>query len=665
MRTNIKGLVDTLDLGAYSGLMALFEAISNAVDAFHDRRLGNDKGEIRIRLIYGQDLATQGGDTTPVIDGVDLKDNGIGFGDAQLVSFEEAYTPAKLKVGGKGVGRFTFLKVFKVVSVRSVFEDDSKHYRREFTFSVEKELEGAAARTETTEPIGTTVSLRGMHTKYARSWPREPEVIAQRIVEHFLIAFASRSCPPMYLEAPGSAPIELNDLFERTVQPVIAEIPVSVGKEEFGLQVFRNRDGRASHDLHYCANGREVLGAKLKRLLPELPEKLLDGDGDPYALKVLLTGEYFDRNANQVRTEIAFKPEDGQLDLGGELLGRSEIDAAVSDALRSLLKDELKQTHQEKIDQIEKFVQGAPEYRVLTSEKYRPLIEKRIPPGLPSDKLDEALLHVRREIEDSVRKEERNVAALMERESYEAYESRMKDLIENMNDVGKAKLADYVAHRRTILDLVTQSLKKVRGDKTYPLEKVLHKMIFPMGKRSKDVFAEQQNLWVIDERLCFHTLLTSDKKLNSIPGLEGTSGKEPDIFSWFYDTPIGVSESPESGAIVIIEFKRPMRDDYEADPAQQIISRFVEIRDGNVKDIEGRPVNSTRLRYIGYLIADLTPSLKRQAAFNYHATVDGEGYFKTLTEGNGYVEIISYDKLIKDANQRNRALFEMLGVHKQ
>lgn len=64
------------------------------------------------------------------------------------------------------------------------------------------------------------------------------------------------------------------------------------------------------------------------------------------------------------------------------------------------------------------------------------------------------------------------------------------------------------------------------------------------------------------------------------------------------------------------------------------------------------------------LIADLTPSLKREMRMNYHESIDGEGYFKTLTGGNGYVEIISYDKLLKDAARRNRVLFEKLGLHK-
>jgi hypothetical protein len=38
----------------------------------------------------------------------------------------------------------------------------------------------------------------------------------------------------------------------------------------------------------------------------------------------------------------------------------------------------------------------------------------------------------------------------------------------------------------------------------------------------------------------------------------------------------------------------------------------------------------------------------------YHRSADNEGYFYTLPEGNGYIEIISYDKLLRDAKRRNR-----------
>ncbi len=97
---------------------------------------------------------------------------------------------------------------------------------------------------------------------------------------------------------------------------------------------------------------------------------------------------------------------------------------------------------------------------------------------------------------------------------------------------------------------------------------------------------------------------------------------------------------------------------------QQTIQRFREISDGNLNDIEGRQINLANLRYTGYLIADLKPSLHKQVYGRYYSTTDNEGYFFNLAHGNGYIEIISYDKLVKDAGRRNRILFEKPGVQK-
>lgn len=643
----------------------MFEAISNSMDAIEERHIHKTGGSIKISLVHSQDLLTQAINENAVIDGFDIEDDGIGFDDTHTKYFQEAYTLAKVKMGGKGLGRFTYLKVFSEVSFQSVFEMDGNRYLRKFQFSLDQETEGADKVELTNLPVGTTVSLRGLHSKYLPGWPKELKVVGQRLISHFLIRFAAKSCPPIFLEAPGCAPIDLNLLFQNTVKPHIENISIAIGSYAFQVMVFRNQDPRTRHDLHFCANGREVISYKLRDLLPELPERFVGENQSVYTLKVLVTGSYFDDNVNQMRTDILFQSDAPDLGYDDDLILRHELNKEIASKLRVSLTEDLKTTHIEKLEQIKKFVEKAPEYRVLTHGKHRLRLEQQIPPGLSEDKLDEHLLHLRREIEDSVRKEERDVVALMEKESFETYKMRIQGLIESMNDVGKAKLADYVAHRRIILDLVGNSLKKVQKDSGYPFEKVLHKMIFPMGITSKDIFLEQQNLWLIDERLCFHTLLTSDKKINTIQGLEEVSGKEPDILAFFYDTPIGVAEPENASAgIVIVEFKRPGRDDYNKDPADQIIQRFVEIKDGGVTDIDGRPVNPKNIRYVGYLIADLTPTLKKQVAMRYHETADGEGYFYTLSSGNGYVEIISYDKLVDDAKRRNRILFEKLGLHK-
>lgn len=665
MLTNIRGLVERLSLSAGRGMMPLFEAVSNSMDAIAERPIGSTPGHIRIRLLPLNDLARQAGDDTFKIDGFEIEDNGVGLDPTHMAAFGEAYTRTKLTLGGKGVGRFTFLKVFSDVRIQSVYAKDDSAWKRDFRFTIENDVTGADRIVQTTAQPGTFISMTGLDANYSGAWPNDPEVIAKHIVEHFLIRFASRICPTITLESPTHAPIELKKVFDAAVAPHIEERIFTVAGHEFSIQAFRHRDGRARHAYHLCATGREVASANLKDLLPELPERFVDDQQEPYKLIVLVTGEYLDQHSNQERTTIVFRPE---TDLGMDetLVSRQALNKGIAETLRQVLTADLVTTHDEKIAQIVRFVEQAPEYRVLTHEKYRPLLEKRVEPGLKPEQLDEALLHIKREVEDNVRKELKQVAVLMEKEQFDEYQERIKVLMEEMNDVGKSQLAAYIAQRRIILDLVGNSLKRVQADNKYPFEKVLHKMIFPMGATSKDIFLEQQNLWLIDERLCFHTLLTSDKKLNQIRGLENTSGKEPDILGFFYDTPIGVSEpdSLGSGGVVVVEFKRPGRDDYDRDPTEQIIQRFIEIKQAKIKDIDGRPINPDRLRYTGYLIADLTPSLRNHVMMRFHQTIDNEGYFLTLPGGEGYVEIISYDKLLQDAKRRNRVLFDKLGLHK-
>lgn len=665
MLTNIRGLVNSLKLGHTKGMISLYEAISNAIDAIDDKGTASS-GRIDVRLIRNNDLAAKGSDDLQPIDGFVITDTGVGFTPNHLSSFKEAYTLMKMQAGGKGVGRFTYLKVFSEVSVKSVFLEEGKKRSLSFQFSVEKEVSDEQyADSPEADQTGSVVTVKGMDANFRAGWAKEGDLIAQRIVEHFLSRFAGSTCPPIWLHDAGIAPVDLHQVFKDTIQPHIEEMPVQVGNHTFTTRVFRNANARDKHELSYCAIGREVMSAGLRELIPALPERLLD-EGKKYTLKVLVSGDYLDRNANNERTEIVFNNGEGDLGDDGSRISRQQLDSAVSGKLRDALATDLKSTNEEKFVDISKFVERAPEYQVLLNDKYRKRLEQEIPPGCSPEKLDEHLLHLRRSIEDDVRSQSRKIAELVDTGTFDQYKARMNDLIATMNDVGKSQLACYIAHRRAIIDLLDVSLKKSATDKNYKLEEILHNMIFPMRQTSRDVFQQQQNLWVIDERLCFHSILTSDKKLNSVSGLENTSGKEPDIFAFFYDHPIGVQEIEDSsGAIVIIEFKRPGRDDYKSDPAQQVIQRFVEIKKGNVKDIEGRPVNPTNMRYFGYLIADLTNTLKNQMEMNYLPSIDGEGYFKPLPGGNGYVEIISYKKLLDDAKRRNRVMFEKLGLHKK
>ena len=61
------------------------------------------------------------------------------------------------------------------------------------------------------------------------------------------------------------------------------------------------------------------------------------------------------------------------------------------------------------------------------------------------------------------------------------------------------------------------------------------------------------------------------------------------------------------------------------------------------------------------MIADLTNSLKIDAEnAGLIKTPDGEGYFGYNQPRGAYIEVISYDKLVRDARKRNQILFDKL-----
>jgi hypothetical protein len=196
----------------------------------------------------------------------------------------------------------------------------------------------------------------------------------------------------------------------------------------------------------------------------------------------------------------------------------------------------------------------------------------------------------------------------------------------------------------------------------YQLENSVHQLIFPLRKTSDDVRPDQMNLWILDEKLAYHYYLASDIRFDmqevSLP-----SSDRPDIVI-FSGPAAFVNEAPPFSSVVLIEFKRPMRDDYtdEENPIAQIY-RYVElIKSGEAKDRGGRPITiKSETPIYAYLICDLTPSLARQAKFASLAlTPDGLGYFGFNPQLGVLVEIMSFDKLVSDAERRNAAHFDQL-----
>lgn len=223
----------------------------------------------------------------------------------------------------------------------------------------------------------------------------------------------------------------------------------------------------------------------------------------------------------------------------------------------------------------------------------------------------------------------------------------------------------YVVHRRVILELLDKYLSQDQSTGDYGLEKTIHSLVFPMRSTSEDVPFEQQNLWIIDERLTFHTFLSSDVPLNKTPVLENGSASRPDLL--IFNQPLAFSEDGEPlQAMVVVEFKKPDRTNYhDEDPITQVYRLVREIREGKKKNNQGRlirPANDKVPAYC-YIVCDLTPPVEtRIQNMGARKTPDNLGYYGYNETLNAYFEIISYAKLLADAQKRNRVLFDKLNL---
>lgn len=233
----------------------------------------------------------------------------------------------------------------------------------------------------------------------------------------------------------------------------------------------------------------------------------------------------------------------------------------------------------------------------------------------------------------------------------------------SITDLSRACLAEYVAKRKAVVDLLGKALEADDRGK-YSKESRIHSIICPMQTTSDEIKYDDMNLWLIDDRLAYHRFLASDKKMNSLPVLDSDVDKRMDLA--VFDAALSYTADPDNiNSITIVELKRPQRNDLdkeESDPIAQVYGYVRNIKNGKIKKANGRSFGKVQdVAFYCYVVADLTPTLENSAACaGLNRTQDGEGYFGYNPNIGTYIEVISYDKLLKDAKQRNKALFDKL-----
>ena len=661
MTVNVAGQVSQIKLSTSKSLWPLFETVINSIQSLEDSDVPNKKISIdALRLNYNQLRESNPGDIVEEpahFDSFVVTDNGNGFNTENYGSFMEAYSQFKVKKGCKGIGRFLWLKAFNSVSINSTYFEKTQWHNRSFDFSlsgITPEQNDRLVTPETTAQQ-TIVRLNDFMNPYRDSVPYSLESLAKKLIEHCLPYFITGSCPQIVLRDSLGESLDLNNYYEKTYKDSLHQDKIELDGKDYTLYHMFLTDGADKHELHLCANNREVKSYTLSAYIPDMKKKLSSGDSS-YYYGGYLSGSCLDDAVNAERSDFDFS--DAPLFEGTR--ESKIVDAAVS-YIRTYLSEELTKVADKKKAQIDLLVRAKrPQYRLLVN-RY-PEVYDSIPAGLPEDKLDIELYRHQQQWEFDTVKKKHDIEKKVRQDatSDPDFIKLFDEYCANITDLSRASLAEYVAHRKAVVDLFEQALETDDSGK-YSKEARIHRIICPMQTTSDETSLDDMNLWLIDDRLAYHRFLASDKKINSLPVLDNDVDKRMDLA--VFDAALSYTADPENiNSITIVELKRPQRNDADNDPVFQVLKYVRDIKSGKIKKANGRNFGDvSRVSFYCYVIGDLTQSMRDSAeSRGLTETQDKEGYFGFNPTYGAYVEVISYDKLLKDAKQRNRVLFDKL-----
>ena len=678
LNASLEGRLRNTSLPQSKFLFPIFEAVVNSIYSIDDR-IDNDKtfslnsAYIKIQILR-EDQATFFGNEKGNVKEVVITDNGIGFTDDNYESFCTLDSMYHVSKGCRGIGRLLWLKEFSFVKVISTYKNkNGKLFKRSFDFffleAIENDKEDNVLHEK--EPI-TEIHLLSPKKLYSDLFQNHSlDRISKELFEHILWFYIrTGGCPRIEL-IDGKEVVDMVNLYDEFTMTSDNQSSIVIGDHTFNLLHVKVKKTDDKNHVFYCAGNRVVRNERINIIgLYESPLK--DRDQSFY-YQCYVTSDYLDENVSSDRYSfmILENNEIGQpsMNLYGDLVF-DDIRKGVIKKIEEYLQPYL-------TENIEQGVRRVADYVETKAPYYKPLLgslsdkDKSLNPN-STDKIIDSYLHSKLyEQEHKLIEEGHDVLDVREHETDEQYKERIKDYFDRAQNLKSSDLARYVIHRKIILEFLEDSLKR-NIDGKYSREEKVHQIVMPMHTTSDNIDSDNNNLWLINDRLAFHHYLASDKSFKSMQITDCNSQDRPDIISEFlYDNPLVVTEgeSRPYASFSIIEFKRPMRDDYEGnesgrDPIKQCMDYIRKIKDSKVKDKNGRILCfSPQMPAYCYVISDLTPSLIKICEDNdFTRTYDNLGFFGYKTNAHIYFEIISFDQLLKAAKERNAAFFDKLGI---
>ncbi|RSZ57470.1 type I restriction enzyme HsdR N-terminal domain-containing protein [Massilia atriviolacea] len=675
------------------------ELLSNAIDSYLIRRSADPQAPgLRIEIgveFVNSSLFPDADDQIVVW----CKDNGAGFGDAQVKAFVTKDTTYKdyLNIQGigkcKGAGRIQFFHYFSQLHIDSVIASAGGRWRRTLRANAEaREITEADFVTQS-EPDGdveTCVMLKRM-TKRSFAALFDPSTFrsdfsARTIHDVLYTAFLQRFIVLKKIIGDFTVAIVEVAGAARSEQLIASgQLPTAVGVVPIGLRCGHRADIGAcaltltryaldpadspslEHEVALCANAAMVMSLS-RHFLRSAADRRRPIGGKIELL--LVEGDVLDRTVNVQRDGFDLPKECGPAREFDDDFSMQDIIESLEDTVYAILtppdfdRDQLIDATQEKFGISRSMLESA-NIKIHYGDTEENIAKRAL------RKFQDEIVHDTSSIIDMKQ-------ALLK---LDPRSSDFRDVLSELSwrytsslqKMDMANLSQLVVRRTAMLDILQRATERMLDcqqdapGKRRDHEKILHNIFFPTGKDSDDTV--DHDIWILNEEYHYYDHIASDKALSSI-SWDGKQLFDADIDDslerlFRINNEVHHLKRPDiaifnkEGAAIIIEFKAPgvQLQEHINDLAQY--ARLLAAKsDGRIK------------RFYGYLVGDCMDESRMPPGWTRFPASDG--YFLTARlddpktgrqYGELYSELLFYEHFVTRARNRLAVYKRRLNLH--
>jgi Histidine kinase-, DNA gyrase B-, and HSP90-like ATPase len=507
-KINLRKFIAEHYKGGVSARDVIREAITNSIHA------GSQKIVVDLAFSDPEQDLFSGAEERRVLEQISVTDDGEGFTPENLAYFDEICTAHKDQIGGKGVGRLSFLKYANTVEIRSQLETELV----EFPYTPEFALD-TVKRSGSIGQKSTTIVLKNLKEKINTQVTKLVNSICDDLRLLLFLQYQKGRC--IDLQFNHNSRQNFEESFRLSGKDIIAlsSHEFELQGETFNCYLFRDEPPRKGIVAMLCAD--ELC----------IEEVTISKRFDVCRCLIFVTSSYFNSRSNIERQRLEIPKTEGDADFISPVSRDKLIPRLHEECMAMINLHAENDINQFKTNNIEKL------------KKYYPFI-KMNPLGGSAALLDT----------DEVVKIYRAQQARREDQLVDDLASGKPVSLDDISHLASDDLARYIVHRALVID----SLAHMPAESA---EAAIHNAILPKHSDGNEI--RENNVWLIDDKFLSYSNIFSDDTLSKIvqrvnSEFESKHLHRPDVAAFF-----SKDSENQPNKLVVIEFKKPGADIFD------------------------------------------------------------------------------------------------------